>query len=150
MMGIGGREEGGGVGWGVGGAGGVDEQGSCASRSFNQCVSKVSVEGRVRSNEASGTRPVAVKKVTCDPQSCCFYVLNAGIFWQSRDAPHRLMCDPQSCCFYVLNAGGFWQSRHAPHRLMCDPQSCCFYVLNAGGFWQSRDARHRLICDKPS
>ena len=78
------------------GAGGVDEQGSCASRSFNQCVSKVSVEGRVRSNEAFGTRPVAVKKVMCDPQSCCFYVLNAGGFWKSRDARHRLMCDKPS------------------------------------------------------
>ena len=42
MMGGGGWEEGGGVAWGVGGAGGVDEQGSCASRSFSQCVSPVS------------------------------------------------------------------------------------------------------------
>ena len=42
MMGGGGWEEGGGVAWGVGGAGGVDEQGSCASWSFSQCVSRVS------------------------------------------------------------------------------------------------------------
>jgi len=40
MMGGGGGKEGGGVGWGVGGAGGVAEQGSCASRSFDQCVSR--------------------------------------------------------------------------------------------------------------
>jgi len=122
----------------------------CLSELESMRVTKVSVEGRVRSNEAFGTRPVAVKKVMCDPQSCCFYVLNAGSFWHSRDAPHRLMCDPQTCFFYVLNAGGFWQSRDAAHRLMCDPQTCCFYVLNAGGFWQSRDAAHRLMCDKPS
>jgi len=40
MMGEGGEEEGGGVGWGVRGAEGVDEQGSCASRSCHQCVSR--------------------------------------------------------------------------------------------------------------
>ena len=86
-------------------------------------VSGVSVEGRVRSSEAFGSRPIAAKKVMCDPQSFCFYVLNAGGFWQSRDAPHRLMCDPQSFCFYVLNAGGFWQCGDAPHRLMCEKPS---------------------------
>jgi len=40
------------------------------------------------------------------------------------------MYDPQSFFAYVLNAGGFWLSRDAPHRLMCDPQSFCIYVLN--------------------
>ena len=86
-------------------------------------VSGVSVEGRVISNEAFGSLPIAAMKVMCDPQSFCFYVLNAGGLWQSRDATHRLMCDPQSFCFYVLNAGGLWQSRDAPHRLMFDKPS---------------------------
>jgi len=60
------------------------------------------------------------------------------------------MHDPQSFCVYVLNAGGFWVSRDAPHRLMYDPQSFRMYVLNAGGFWQCRNARHRLMCNNPS
>jgi len=44
----------------------------------------------------SPSHPTSAKKVIYDPQSFCVYVLNAGGFWQCRDARRRLMCDKPS------------------------------------------------------
>jgi len=65
-------------------------------------------------------------------------------------AAQELMCDLLTCCFYVLDAGGFWQSREVCPRLMCENKSGYCYVLSAGGFWRSKDAWHRFMCDNPS
>lgn len=61
----------------------------------------------------------------------------------------KVMYDLRSFRFHRLNAGGFWQSRDAPHRLMRDPKSSSFFLLSARGFSLSGDATHRLLYDEP-
>jgi len=73
----------------------------------------------MRSMEHSDSLPVSSRQLCCIIKLCSRIWLGNHSFWKGNLTSIHLRCS----FWYVLNAGRFWQSRDARHRLMCDKTS---------------------------